>query len=106
MEFKRVKEVKEYFEKHPQDAVVHQAIEFLLGKTNDVVPGQFVGIELTDFYCNGFFGRRYDLNGAKIIASGVDFITIRDNYGEECTAYFDEGWRRQDMLELIEDWTK
>jgi hypothetical protein len=31
-----------------------------------------VGKEIRDFYCNGFFGRRYDLLGAVIEGAGMD----------------------------------
>lgn len=106
MTFNSVKEVKAYFEEHQHDPIVHEAIAFLLAKTNDVVPGQFVGLELTDFYCKGFFGRRYDLAGSKITDSGTDYITILDKQGMSCTATFADGWQRREMVEQIEEWTK
>ena len=30
-----------------------------------------IGRVIKDFYCNGFFGREYDLNGSTIIAEGI-----------------------------------
>jgi hypothetical protein len=36
-----------------------------------------IGKVITDFYCNGKFGRRYDLAGAIIEAEGKDWILIR-----------------------------
>jgi len=36
-----------------------------------------VGKKITDFYCNGFFGRRYDLTDSIIEGEGEDWIVIR-----------------------------
>ena len=36
-----------------------------------------VGLKITDNYCNGFAGRRYDLEGSVIEAEGPDWIVIR-----------------------------
>ena len=36
-----------------------------------------VGLKITDGYCNGFAGRRYDLEGSVIEAEGKDWIVIR-----------------------------
>lgn len=36
-----------------------------------------VGKKIKDFYCNGFAGRRYDLEGSTIEAEGQDWIVIR-----------------------------
>jgi hypothetical protein len=63
--------------------------------------GQFVGLEIRDFYCNGFFGRDYDLDGAIIVASGQDYITIRKTNGYTTTAHFEEGWQLDEMENLI-----
>lgn len=73
---------------------------------NIVRINQFEGLEITDFYCNGFFGRRYDLSGSIIIRNGSDYITIRDNEGEVHTAYFEKGWQQEEMEEYITNWTK
>ena len=40
-----------------------------------------VGREIKDFYCNGYFGRRYDLTGARIIAEGDEFLVIKKEDG-------------------------
>ena len=40
-----------------------------------------IGKIINDFYCNGFFGRDYDLSGAEIIAEGEDWIVIRKTNG-------------------------
>ena len=45
--------------------------EFLKAKSGNV------GKVITDFFCNGWFGRRYDLEGAVIEAEGKDWILIR-----------------------------
>lgn len=36
-----------------------------------------VNKKITNFYCNGFFGRRYDLTDVVIEAEGKDWIVIR-----------------------------
>jgi hypothetical protein len=40
-----------------------------------------VGRVITDFYCNGFFGRDYDFSGSVIIAEGDEYIVIRKENG-------------------------
>lgn len=105
MEFTTVQEVEQYFQENHFNEEVHQAVAFLLQKVNDVCDGQFEGKVITDFYCNGFFGRRYDLRGSVIVKSGTDFIVIENNDGMESTATFNEGWQRREMAKLIEEWT-
>lgn len=41
-----------------------------------------IGKEITDFYCNGFFGRVYDMTGAIILAEGESWIVVRLDSGE------------------------
>jgi len=36
-----------------------------------------IGLKITDSYCNGFGGRRYDLDNSIIEAEGIDWIVIR-----------------------------
>lgn len=60
-----------------------------------------IGKEITDFYCNGFAGRRYDLTGSIIEAEGKDWIVIRTT--EEAPVFINfDGWDKQ---EHINDWT-
>jgi hypothetical protein len=40
-----------------------------------------IGRTITDFYCNGFFGRDYDLADAVIIAEGDEYVVIRKENG-------------------------
>jgi hypothetical protein len=40
-----------------------------------------VGRIITDFYCNGFFGRDYDFSGSEIIAEGDEWIVIKKPNG-------------------------
>jgi len=35
-----------------------------------------IGRIITDSYCNGFFGRNYDLSGSEIIAEADEYIVI------------------------------
>jgi hypothetical protein len=40
-----------------------------------------VGRIIRDGYCNGFFGREFDLYNAEIIAEGDEYIVIRKENG-------------------------
>lgn len=40
-----------------------------------------VGKIITNSYCNGYFGRNYDLYGAKIVAEDDDYLVIRKTNG-------------------------
>lgn len=40
-----------------------------------------VGRIITDYYCNGFFGRDYDFSGSEIIAEGDEWIVIKKPNG-------------------------
>jgi hypothetical protein len=106
MRFSSIKEIKQWFAENKYAEEVHEAIDFLLSKVNDVKPREFVGLEIKDFYCNGFFGRRYDLDGSIIIDSGYNYITVRTKNGDIATAVFEEGWQLNEMRELIEGWTR
>jgi hypothetical protein len=70
----------------------------------------FVGKELNDFYCNGFFGRTYDLDGAeitKIYKSDIEEITIevKKSNGEYDYGYFEGDWCEwQYVYEHLEQW--
>jgi hypothetical protein len=41
-----------------------------------------VGRKIKDSYCNGFAGRRYDLEGSIIEHEGDDYMVIRTEKGE------------------------
>ena len=60
-----------------------------------------VGKKITDFYCNGFAGRRYDLAGSRIEAEGPEWIVIRTGEGEAVFMNL-HGW---DKEEHIAKWT-
>jgi hypothetical protein len=61
-----------------------------------------IGKRIHDFYCNGFAGRRYDLEGSIIESEGSDWIVIRTP--DEEPVFLDlRGWDKQ---ENIDEWTK
>lgn len=62
-----------------------------------------IGRILKDFYCNGFFGPDYSLDGAVIIAEGYDFIVVRMQSGKAAFADFCGAWQ-QKKQELIDKW--
>ncbi|WP_410988668.1 hypothetical protein [Bacillus cereus] len=64
-----------------------------------------VGKEIIDFYCNGYFGRRYDLEGSVITEVGSDHITVRTRKGDFATAHFDGDWCEV-IDDTIERWLK
>lgn len=64
-----------------------------------------VGEEIEDCYCNGYFGRRYDLKGSVITEVGSDHITVRTREGSFATAHFDGDWCEV-IDDMIERWLK
>lgn len=63
-----------------------------------------IGRIINDSYCNGFFGREYDLNGSTIIAEGDEWIIVRKENG-----YLEFGNFQYNIPEkqnLIDKWCK
>jgi hypothetical protein len=57
-----------------------------------------LGKKITDSYCNGFAGRRYDLEGAIIEAEGKDWVIIRSTNDEPI--FMDlRGWEKQKNID-------
>ena len=65
-----------------------------------------IGMEIKNIYCNGFFGRDYELNGAVIIDNGYDWVKIEKRNGYLKKAYFKAGWQLNEMNNLIKEWTR
>ncbi len=65
-----------------------------------------IGLKITDFYCNGFFGRTYNLAGSTILHAGKDYLVIRTEEGYVTSAWFDNRYSFEDVRSFIEDWTK
>lgn len=57
---------------------------------------------IRDFYCNGFFGRRYDLSGAIIEGEGEDWIVIRIENGDVSLASFTD---LEEKEKYVNEWT-
>lgn len=58
---------------------------------------------IKDFYCNGYFGRRYDLRGSQIIDESNYSITISvQETGEVLTATFEDVETKE---ETKKEWT-
>ena len=70
-------------------------------------PDSMIGKKLNDWFCNGFFGSETEvwLEGAEIISTTYDTVTVRQEDGKIQTAEFDGGWR-ESMKSLLEEWTK
>lgn len=71
---------------------------------------EFVGRELNSIYCNGFFGRTYDLLGAEIMRIYEDYqdgeivIEVEKN-GEMKYGYFDGDWKEwKSVYEHLNEW--
>jgi hypothetical protein len=60
-----------------------------------------IGKRIQDFYCNGFAGRRYDLEGSTIEAESDDWLVIRTEGGAPILLNL-QGWDKQEM---IDRWT-
>lgn len=58
-------------------------------------------MKINDFYCQGYFGRRYDLYDAEIIDESNYSITARTTKGEIVTATFITPEDKKELLELI-----
>jgi hypothetical protein len=82
---------------------LEEIVEKLTAENNRVRHNEFVGMEIRDFYCNGFFGREYDLDGAIIMSNTEDSLTVRTRGGIVRTAYFTDGWEEQ-MKEHVLEW--
>lgn len=92
----RIKALEDKVEK------LEKIIEELIKEKSRVKYNEFVGIEIKDFFCNGFFGsREYDLEGAMIIENTDKILTVRKRNGQIAQANL-EGW---DMREHINEWT-
>ncbi|HDR7263625.1 hypothetical protein [Bacillus sp. CH_203] len=53
---------------------------------------RFIGKIIKNFYCNGYFGRRYDLEGSTIVDIGDRHMMISLRNGERLMTHFDEEW--------------
>jgi hypothetical protein len=60
------------------------------------------GRKITDFYCNGYAGRRYDLADSRIEAEGHDWIVIRLQSNDVELLSFKHGEKE----ELLDEWCK
>lgn len=63
-----------------------------------------IGRTITDSYCNGFFGRDFDMNDSIIEAEGYDWIVVRRESGEADFARFSRGWKLEQKQQLIDEW--
>jgi hypothetical protein len=61
-----------------------------------------IGRKIIDNYCNGFFGREYNLSESIIIGEGHDWIVIKTIYDGNLFADFTNGNKQ----ELIDSWCK
>lgn len=66
---------------------------------------QFFNNDLTirDFYCNGFFGRRYDLTGSNVLVIGDRYIVVRTTDNETLLAEFNS---TEQMNHYLNEWTR
>ena len=73
-----------------------------LGCLHLLTPPSYAGETIRSFYCNGFFGRRYDLSGSIVLSNTWNAVTIQTDEGEVITADL-EGWEAR-LAELLDDW--
>lgn len=62
-----------------------------------------IGRTIQDCFCNGFFGRNYSFEGARIEAEAYDWLVIRDREGQAYYANFN-GHSAESKQEYIEEW--
>ena len=67
-----------------------------------------IGRIISDFYCNGYFGREYDHANAIILAEGDDFLVIKKSSGEVVSCSFQNADFQpipsEKRQELIDNW--
>jgi hypothetical protein len=86
-------------------SLINKVMTKLKYKTTPHYHNKFVGIIITDSFCNGFFGSRtFNLQGSEIIESGHDWITVLTTDGEQLTAEFEEDWVYE-MENYIREWS-
>lgn len=81
---------------------LEKKIEEMLEENNKIKHNEFKGMEIQNFYCNGYFGRHFDLAGSIIMENSPTHLTIRTRSGEWHTARFDED---ENYRDLVEEWT-
>lgn len=70
----------------------------------------FIGMEIQDFYCNGFFGsNNYDLEGAEITRiyqdDGAIIIEVKKTNSQYDYGYFQGGWADwKSVYEHLDEW--
>lgn len=62
-----------------------------------------IGKTINDGYCNGYFGRRFDLTGAIIEAEGTDWVVIRADDGKPEIASFE---KEEEKQKFIDQWCR
>lgn len=61
-----------------------------------------IGKKITDGYCNGYFGRIYDLAGSRIEGEAEDWIVVRLKDDSVHIARFDN---KSEKKSCIKSWT-
>jgi hypothetical protein len=70
--------------------------------TGKVRRNEFQGLELKNYYCDGYFGsREYNMQDAIVIENTENLITARKRDGQIVQAHFDEG---EDVRVLVKSW--
>ena len=83
---------------------LEKLVNDLLKANNQIKHNEFVGLKITDNYCNGFFGRDFRLDGSIIIENSSRLITIRKPNGEIIQADMEDR-SVDDIREYVFDWT-
>ena len=72
--------------------------------------GLFTGYTIHDDYCNGFFGKVFDLYGAEIIrmteSDGAIVVEVKKTDGKYAFGYFSGVWKDwKQVYDYLENWT-
>jgi hypothetical protein len=77
-------------------------VDEFLGSTSY---SSFIGLEIKDFYCNGFFGsREYGMEGAVITDANDKCITAKKVDGEIVQAWIKD-YRFELIKDIVQEWT-
>ena len=63
----------------------------------------FINRKIEDSYCNGFFGRRYDLSDFQVEQEGLDWVVIRNETTKK--VLFADFKSEEEKEKYLTDWT-
>lgn len=72
-----------------------------ISQKGKVKRNEFMGLQIKNYYCNGYFGRDFNLEDAIILENTETTLTVRKTNGQIVQADIKEC----DMRSYVEEWT-